>query len=132
MPTHLNTLIVLADAEHARFVRPEPEDNSLHSSGRAAPRGGAPGARDDAHARAREILPIWVATELNQQVALYDQLYIAAPAHTLNRIRLHLGKAAQAKLREVLDKDLTWLQDHELWPHLRQWLCPVYGARLPT
>lgn len=126
MPFQLKPLIVLADDEHARFVRPEEADNTLHSSSRASPPDGHDGVAGEAHAPSRTICSGWVAEQLNQQVASYDELYLAAPARTLNEIRLHLGRPAQAKLKEVLNKDLTKVPDHELWPHIRHWVRPVH------
>jgi protein required for attachment to host cells len=128
MPIHLKPLIVLADSEHARFVRPEEEDNTLHSSSRAQPLEGHDGMAGEAHASSREAFAHWVAKQLNHDVTSYDELYIAAPARTLNEIRLHLAKPAQVKLKEVLDKDLTKVPDHELWPHIKHWIRPVHRA----
>ncbi len=128
MPIHLKPLIVLADSEHARFVRPEEADNTLHSFTRADPREAEAGEAGEPHAPSRKAFPDWVAAQLNQAEDSYDELYLAAPPRTLNEIRLHLTKPVQAKLKEVLDKDLTKVPDHELWPHIKHWVCPVRRA----
>lgn len=128
MPVHVKPLIVLADSEHARFVRPERADNTLHSFSQVDAGVGHWGETKDTHAKPFRVLPIWVATQLNKNVESYDELYIAAPSRTLNEVRLHLGKPAQAKLKEVLDKDLSKVPDHELWQHIRHWVRPVHRA----
>lgn len=128
MPIHLKTLIVLADGEHARFVRPEEADNTLHSCNHADPRGSQEGVAGEPHAASRKTFPDWVAAQLNQAEASYDELYLAAPARSLNEIRLHLARPVQAKLKEVLEKDLTKVPDHELWPHIKHWVRPVKRA----
>ncbi|MGE4481791.1 host attachment protein [Acidocella sp.] len=129
MPIHLKTLIVLADGEHARFVRPQEADNTLCSFSRADPRNGHEGTAGEAHAESATVFPDWVAGQLNQGVESYDELYLVAPARALNEIRLHLAKPAQGKLKEVLDKDLTKVPDHDLWPHFKHWVRPVHRAR---
>ena len=128
MPIHLKPLIVLADGEHARFVRPEDADNTLHSFSHIEALEGQEGAAGEPHAASHKVFPDWVAAQLNQGVASYDELYIAAPARTLNEIRLHLARPVQVKLKEVLDKDLTKVPDHELWPHIKHWVRPVHRA----
>jgi len=40
-------------------------------------------------------------------------------------IRDHLGKPAEAKLVGRLDRDLTKISDHDLWPHVKHWVRPV-------
>ncbi len=128
MPMHLKPLIVLADGEHARFVRPEEEDNTLHSFSRVDPVKGQTGEASEPHTASRELFADWIAKQLNWGVKSYDELYLAAPARTLNEIRLHLAKPAQAKLKEVLNKDLIKVPDHELWPHIKHWVPPVHRA----
>ena len=128
MPIHIKHLIVLADAEHSRFVRPEEADNTLHSYSRANPAEGRMGLETKRHAMSPSELPDWVAKQLDEHVGSYDELYIAAPARTLHEIRAHLTKPAQAKLKDTLDKDLSKVPDHELWPHFKDWVRPVHRA----
>lgn len=128
MPIHIRPLIVLADAEHARFVRPMEADNTLHSYSRVDPAEAHIGAETKHHAMSPKALPDWVAAQLDAGVGSYDELYIAASAKTLHEIRAHLTKPAQAKLKDTLDKDLTKIPDHELWPHFKDWVRPLHRA----
>lgn len=128
MPIHIRHLIVLADAEHVRFVRPEEADNTLHSYSRVNPADGRIGSETKRHAMSPDELPDLVAKQLDADVGTYDELYIAAPAKTLHEIRAHLTKPAQAKLKDTLDKDLTKIPDHELWPHFEHWVRPLHRA----
>ncbi|WP_298263621.1 host attachment protein [Acidocella sp.] len=127
---HLNLLIVIADAEHARFVRPAEEDNTLRSSSRVQPEEGHGGAENQAHNQHPEKFATWVAGQLNQHAASYDELVLVAPAHTLSLIGAHLDKPAQARLIGKLDKDLAKISDHDLWPHVKHWVRPVHRAKL--
>lgn len=128
MPIHIQRLIVLADAEHARFVRPQEADNTLHSSSKADPAQGHAGAEVKRHAMSPADLPDWVAKQLDEHVSSYDELYIVAPAKTLQEVIAHLTKPAQAKLKDTLDKDLTKIADHDLWSHFKDWVRPVHRA----
>lgn len=128
MPIHIKPLIVLADAEHARFVRPKEADNTLQSHARVNPAESQNAEANKRHAMSPTELPDWVAKQLDEGVSSYDELYIAAPAKTLHEIRAHLTKPAQAKLKDTLDKDLTKVPDHELWPHFKDWVRPLHRA----
>lgn len=130
MPVHRKLLFVIADAEHARFVRPTQEDNTLHSFSRVRPEAGHPGAEHDAHARDKAKVPALVAAQLNEEVALYDDLVLVVPPESLNAIRHRLSQAAAAKIIASVEKDLTKVPDHALWPHLREWVRPVHRAPL--
>jgi protein required for attachment to host cells len=130
MPMHqLKLLFAIADGEHARFVRPDAEDNTLRSSSRVRPENGHTGAADQPH-HDKDKFAGWVAAQLNQDGASFDELVLVAPAHTLGTIRSHLVKPVQDKLLATLDKDLTKIPDHELWPHLKHWVRPVHREKL--
>jgi protein required for attachment to host cells len=47
---------------------------------------------------------------------------LVAPAHTLNEIRNELDATTAAKLIGSLQKDLIKVPDHELAPHLHEWV----------
>lgn len=130
MPIHLKLLFALVDGEHARFVRPAPEDNSLHSSSRVNPADGHEGAANHPHKQDKDKFAAWVAEQLNNGVASYDELVLVAPAHTLSVITAHLNPQAAAKIVGKLDKDLTKTPDHELWPHVKHWVRPVHRAKV--
>jgi protein required for attachment to host cells len=130
MPIHLKLLFAIADGEHARFVRPAEEDNTLNSSSRINPEDGHPGEAGQPHNQHKDKFAAWVAEQLNQNVSSYDELVVVAPAHTLGIIRGHLNKQTEAKLIGTLDKDLTKISDHDLWPHVKQWVRPVHRQKV--
>ncbi len=149
MPIHRRLLIVVADGGHARFVRPVPETNELHSSSRVVPaeshkaEAGHADAKThhaqaphhdkrshDPQAHEKAEFAEWIAAALNSESSAYDDVLLVAPAHVLNRIAAHLDVIAAAKLVGRLEKDLTKLPDHELSPHLREWVRPVHREKL--
>jgi protein required for attachment to host cells len=149
MPIHNRLLIVIADGGHARFVRPVPETNDLHSTSRVIPADShkAEAGHTDAGTHHAQVphhdkrshdpqghekaeFAEWIAAELNRDSGAYDELVLVAPPHVLNRIAAHLGAIAAAKLTGRLDKDLTKLPDHELSSHLREWVRPVHREKL--
>ncbi|WP_297366642.1 host attachment protein [Acidocella sp.] len=130
MAIHLRTLFALADGEHARFVRPALEDNTLQSSSRVVPEDGHKGEAAQPHLRDRDKFAAWVAEQLSTHANTYDELVLVAPAHTLGVIKSHLAKQAAAKLVGTLDKDLTKTADGALQPHLRQWVRPVHRQKV--
>jgi protein required for attachment to host cells len=130
MPMHqLKLLFAIADGEHARFVRPDAENNTLRSASRVKPENGHNGAADQPH-HDKDKFARWVAAQLNQDSDSYDELVLVAPAHTLAAIHNHLATPVQDKLLGTLDKDLTKIPDHELWPHLKQWVRPMHREKL--
>ncbi|MDR3529156.1 MAG: host attachment protein [Rhodopila sp.] len=144
-------MIVVADGEHVRFVRPA-EDNALHSdtaldsvsahkrssdigsdhpgaamhTGSSAHHALAP--RHDPKALEKEEFAHLVAHELNAAAArdAFDELVVVAPAHTLHAIREALDTRTEARVVGTLAKDLVNTPDSELWPHVRAWVRPVH------
>lgn len=141
-----NLLIAIADAEHARFVRPAPT-NVLHTErlidSTAAHKKSAdlrsdhPGAsfhsdatahhalapRHDPHELEKEKFARFIAQEINAlPEESFDGLVIVAPAHCLNVILEALHASAQTKLIGTLHKDLMKTPDDELWPHLQEFI----------
>ena len=154
MRTLQNLLIVIADGEHARFVQPDADNvlrttNSLDSSsahlrsrdigtdrpGRAFESSGgahhAVGERHDLHAMEKERFVRLIGEQINAGAARgeFDELLLVAPPRALSELREALDAAAQPKLVGVLEKDLVKTPDHDLWPHLREW---VSQARRPS
>jgi protein required for attachment to host cells len=147
MARPLTLWIAVADGEHARFVQPD-GNNALHTvramdsisahlrsrdlgsdrPGRsfesASPAHHAVGQRHDLHVMEKEKFARLVADELNAAAARddFDDLLIVAPPRALRELREALGSAASAKLVGTLEKDLTKTPDHELWPHVRDWV----------
>jgi protein required for attachment to host cells len=144
MFTRRNLLIVIADGEHARFVRPGPNNallrdesfDSISAHKRSAdlgtdrPGGGfhtgasahhALSPRHDPHGLEKQKFAHLIASELNDAAArgAFDELVVVAPAHTLNDIRDRLDGTTAVRIVGTLEKDLVKTPDHELWPHLR-------------
>jgi protein required for attachment to host cells len=145
-----NLLIVIADGEHARFVRPA-GDNALLSrsaidspdmhkrsaelgndhpgasfhSGSSVHHGLAP--RHDPHALAKEKFAHSIAGQLNASSAGggFDELAVVAPPHVLSEILGALDTATGTKVVGTLGKDLVKTPDDELWEHVRVWLPPT-------
>jgi protein required for attachment to host cells len=146
-----NLLIVIADGEHARFVRPA-EDNALHSqsaidspdvhkqstelgsdrpgasfhSGTSVHHGLAP--RHDPHALAKEKFAHSIARQINTSAASggFDELVVVAPPHVLSEILGALDTATGIKVIGTLGKDLVKTPDDKLWEHVRAWLPPTH------
>jgi protein required for attachment to host cells len=141
--------IAIVDGEHARFVQPD-DNNALRSvqatdsatahlrshelgadrPGRsfesAASAHHAVGERHDLHALEKQKFVRLIAGQLNAAAerGAFDELLLVAPPHALRDLRDGLDAAAQAKLVGTLDKDLVKTPDHELWPHVREWVTP--------
>jgi protein required for attachment to host cells len=72
-----------------------------------------------------------VAEQLNAAAALgeFDELLLIAPSHAMHELQNSLDAATKTKLVGTLDKDLVKTPDHELWPHVREW---VSSERRPS
>lgn len=155
MPQSRKLLIVVADGEHVRFIRPGP-DNALHSdeaidsisahkrsqelgadhpgasyhTGSSAHHAEAP--RHDLHATEKDKFARLVGAQLNlaAQRDEFSDLVIVAPAHTLAAVRAELNGATESRIVGTLQKDLVKIPDDELQPHLTAWVRPVH--RPPT
>jgi protein required for attachment to host cells len=153
MPTHDQLLIAVADGEHVRFLRPA-EDNALHtvtsldadaahqrSSDLRSDRPGASMHSDstahhavapkhDPHQQEKMLFGHQVARQLNAASGRGDfaALVIVAPAHTLEAISGALDTATAAKVVGTLHKDLLKTPDHEMWPHVKEWVRPVHRS----
>lgn len=141
-------LLVLADGEHVRFVRPG-ENNALRSdttmdllsahkrsvdlgadhpgaslhSGSTSHHALAP--RHDPHLLEKQKFAQVVAERLNEENDTFDQLVLATLPHTLAAIRHHLSSTVEAKIVGTLPKDLIKTPDEDLWPHVKTWVAPV-------
>jgi protein required for attachment to host cells len=153
MHRYKNLLIVIADAEHARLVRPTAA-NVLHTAQQfdstvahkqsSDLRSDHPGAsyhsdstahhalapRHDPHELEKEKFARFLAQELNAlPPQSFDGLVIAAPAHCLRTVLDALDAPVQAKIAGALNKDLVKTPDNELWPHLQEFVPPATPAR---
>jgi protein required for attachment to host cells len=154
MPKDRNLIFVLADGEHARFIRPA-ADNGLHTQAdldspfahmRSSALGSdRPGAafhsnstqhhakmpRHDPHDLEKAAFAKDIAMQLNDAAArgVFEELVLIAPPHTLNGIEAALDGTAKQRLIGTLAKDLIKTPDHELWPHVHEWIRPVHRAR---
>ncbi len=55
----------------------------------------------------------------------FDELLLVAPPRALQELQDALDAVARAKLVGTLEKDLVKTPDHELWPHVREWVSPA-------
>ena len=150
MPKDARLCIVVADGGHARFVQPA-ADNALHTieaidsttlhkkdhdlvsdrpgrsfeSGTAARHAYTP--RHDPQEMAKERFAQLIADRINEgsTVGTFDDLVIVAPPQVLNKVTGGLDGTARNKLLGTLPKDLAKTPDHELRPHLTEWVRPV-------
>ena len=149
MARPLTLWIAIADGEHARIV--QPDDNnvlrtvqaldsaSAHLRSRdigsdrpgrsfesAASAHHAVGERHDLHTMEKEKFARFVAEQLYAAAArdAFDVLLLVAPARALHELREALDTATAAKLVGTLEKDLVKTPDHELSPHVRDWVSP--------
>lgn len=144
---------VIADGGHARFVRPA-SDFSLHTfdavdsedvhkrdhdlvsdrSGRSHESDSASRhaytPRHDPHEMAKDRFAQLVAARINEDSAadVFTGLIVVAPSHVLKELTEALDAQTSAKLLGSLAKDLVKTPDHELWPHLKEWVRPVQRA----
>jgi protein required for attachment to host cells len=150
MARPLTLRIAIADGEHARFVQPDADNvlrtiGSLDSTsahlrsrdigsdrpGRSFESGTSAhhgvGQRHDLHTMEMEKFVRLVGDQLNAASARdeFDDLLIVAPPRALHELREALDAATQAKLVGTLEKDLVKTPDHELWPHVREWVSPA-------
>jgi protein required for attachment to host cells len=154
MARPLTLRIVVADGEHARFVQPDADNvlrtvSSLDSAsahlrsrdigadrpGRAqesaASAHHAVGQRHDLHAMEKEkfVRLVGEQTDAAARRGEFDELLLVAPPRVLQELRDVLDAGTTAKLIGALEKDLVKTPDHELWPHVREWVSP---ARRPA
>jgi protein required for attachment to host cells len=154
MARPLTLCIAIADGEHARFVQLDAnkvlrivqaiDSASAHLRSRdigsdrpgraldnAASAHHAAGERQDLHRMAKEEFTPLVAEQLNAAAVPgeFDELLLVAPPHALHELRGSLSAATTTKLVGTLDKDLVKTPDHELRPHVQEWVsaerCPL-------
>ncbi len=143
-------LVVIADGEHARFLRQTPHDTLQQDrmvDGRAAHkrafdlRSDGPGAsfhtgsserhavtpRHDPKELEKEKFAAFVAGEIDGAVTAeaWDALVVVAPPHSMAVLRERLGPAARAILAGMVEKDLVKTPTDELPSHLRQFIPEV-------
>jgi protein required for attachment to host cells len=151
MPRPQTVRVAIADGEHARFVQPD-VNNALRTvgsvdsasahlrsrdlgadrpgrsfeSGNSARHG--VGQRHDLHTMAKEKFVRLVGAQLNTASDRdeYDELLLVAPPRALYELRDALSPGTRAKLIGMLEKDLVKTPDHELWPHLREWISQTH------
>jgi protein required for attachment to host cells len=154
MARPLTLRIAIADGAHVRFVEPD-ADNVLRTVGAldsasahlrsrdiGSDRPGrayessanahhAVGQRHDLHTMEKEKFVRLVGEQINAAAAgdEFDELLLVAPPRALQELREVLDAGVLAKLVGTLERDLVKTPDHELWPHVREWVSP---ARRPT
>ena len=149
MARPLTLRIAIVDGEHARFVQPD-ADNVLRTVGSldsasahlrsrdigadqpgrsmesATTAHHAVGQRHDLHTMEKQRFVRLVGEQLNAAAGNeFDELLLIAPARALSELREALDAPAQARLVGTLEKDLVKTPDHELWPHVSDWVSPA-------
>jgi protein required for attachment to host cells len=151
MVQHRTPCFVIADGGQARFVWPA-ADNALHTreavesadihkqtsdlvsdrSGRsfesASPTRHGVEPRSDPHERSKLTFARVIGEKIRAESAAgaFNELVLVAPSHVLEELRDSLDTTTAAKLTGTLAKDLVKVPDHELWPHLKQWVRPTH------
>jgi protein required for attachment to host cells len=146
-------LIVIADGEHARFVRAA-TDNALKTQrmfdstvARRRPSelvSDRPGAsfhsmstahhsvapKHDPHEMAEESFARYVAEQVNMAASQdeFRQLLLVAPARVLAEIKAYLDQVAHARIAGTDAHNLVKVPDHKLQPHLKAWIRPTHCA----
>jgi protein required for attachment to host cells len=153
MPQRHRLCFVIADGGRARFLRPAPnnalhtfesvESDTIHKHDRdlvsdrpgrafesATPARHAFTPRHDPHDMAKERFALSIARRINETSAAdtFNELVMVAPSQLLNEMTEELDAPTRAKLLGSLAKDLVNTPDHELWPHLKEWVKPVRRA----
>lgn len=153
MVQHRDLCFVIADGGHVRFVRPA-ADNALHTTealdaanvhrkshdlgtdkpGRtqesATTARHAIAPRHDPHELEKVKFAHVIGEKMNQDSAAgaFGEAVVVAPSHILAEIMGMLDRTTAAKVSGTLDKDLVKVPDHELYPHLKQWIAPTHRA----
>lgn len=150
MPKRPHLLIVIADGEHARYVRRDSGGafhtdaalDSVFAHRRSAELGtDHPGAafhsgssahhalepRHDLQTLEKARFAEALADQLNEAAGHgeFEELIVVAPPHVLGAIRHHLDATATELLIGTLGKDLVKTPDAELGPHFGHWVTPV-------
>lgn len=147
MQRHRKLLIVLADGEHARFLRPAHHQSfetaaqfdsvtahhrssdlgadrpgATFHSGSTAHHGIAP--RTDPHRHEKENFDHFIAEEVNKLIAAgaYDDLILVAPARALNAVREALDADAQSRVIGTVQKDLIKSSIRDVWSQVHHWI----------
>lgn len=153
MTSNRGLCFVIADGEHARFVeadqfnvlrttrsfdsaaahRPSHEVASdrpgrSFESARPGSHGVAP--RHDPHMLEKTKFADFIADEIGVAAGegAFERLVLVAPAHCLEEIEDELDSRTAGMVVGRLAKDLIKTPDHELSPHLRQWIAPPVRA----
>lgn len=147
MVSNRGLCFLIADGEHVRFVEAD-DYNVLRTSrsfdsvsahllsrdlgsdrpGRdyesAMPSHHGEEPRHDPHRLEMTKFAHFVAAELGKDVAsgAIDRLVLVAPARCLNDIEAALDARTAARVTGKLAKDLVKTPDHDLSPHLREWI----------
>jgi protein required for attachment to host cells len=121
---------VIACKNQARFVRPD-QDNGLHTvlaanfttlGKHAVARAGPLDPPDWQQIAFARLLAMRISEDF--AVDLFSHLVLVAPPHVLHELTTMIDAPTSAILVGSLAKDLVWVPDLELWPHLLPWIQP--------
>jgi protein required for attachment to host cells len=125
MPHKHLSWIVIADGEHARFVKAgsDPHFHTVETCAGGSNGGHGGWSHQDPHDTAKHTFAKRLAMKVDALVAqeVFDELFLVAPAHVLKDVRDHLGQAARAKLKACIQKDLAKVPDGDLAKHFPDW-----------
>ncbi|MGE0417114.1 MAG: host attachment protein [Acetobacteraceae bacterium] len=153
MVQHHHLCFVIADGGQARLVM-SADDNALHTvehlesealhkrssdltsdrPGRsfesASPTRHAVEPRNDPHEMEKIRFAHIVGERIKEAGATgrFNELVLVAPPNVLAEMMSMLDKPTEAKVIGTLAKDLVKVPDHELYPHLKQWVRPTHRA----
>ncbi|MEJ0045856.1 MAG: host attachment protein [Rhodospirillales bacterium] len=125
MPHVHTNWIVIADGEHARFVKAGavPHFHTEETFTGDSEEGDGTGSRESPHAAAKHSFAKKLAGRVDELVATerFDDLFLVAPSHVMEDLRGALGAAAAAKVKASLQKDLVKVPDGDLPAHFPDW-----------
>ena len=147
MLRHRKLLIILADGEHARLIRPAhnrtfetvAQFDSVTAHQRSSDLGSdRPGAsmhsgstahhaiepRTDPHAKEKHRFARLVADEVNRLVAAneYHELAVVAPTRALADLQQELSSQAMQRVIGTLSKDLIKSPIRDVWDQVHHWI----------
>jgi protein required for attachment to host cells len=125
MPHAHKNWIVIADGEHARFVRvgAVPHFHTAETFADGADEGDGTGSREAPHDMAKHGFAKRLAGRVDDLVARekFDDLFLVAPSHVMLDLLGALGADAAAKVKASLHKDLVKVPDGDLPAHFPDW-----------
>jgi hypothetical protein len=115
MPRPQTVRVAIADGEHARFVQPD-VNNALRTVGSVD--------SASAHLRSRDLGADRPGRSFESGNSARHGVGQRHDLHTMAKEKF--VRLVGAQLIGMLEKDLVKTPDHELWPHLREWISQTH------